>query len=267
MRFSQNGFSLVELSIVLVILGLLTGGILAGQSLIRAATLRAVPTEYQRYITATQAFRDKYLSLPGDFRRAPDFWTPAAACPGIFSTAAGGTCGGNGDGQISPSAITANELYRFWQHLALAGLIEGSYTGVPSSGAYNAYSTVTGSNAPSSKASNAGWTAQHFGTVPISQINGYFDGNYNNAFLYGTLSATSIHSGSLFNAEDAWNIDSKLDDGRPATGNVRSLEVQGGVSNGHCSSMAPSALVSLTDSVYNVQFPNIACSFIFITGF
>lgn len=60
-----KAFSLVELSIVLVILGLLTGGILAGQSLIRAAELRAVSTEYSRYITATQSFRDKYFAVPG----------------------------------------------------------------------------------------------------------------------------------------------------------------------------------------------------------
>ncbi len=54
----KNGFSLVELSIVLVILGLPTGGILAGQSLIRAAELRSVSTEYNRFVTATQSFRD-----------------------------------------------------------------------------------------------------------------------------------------------------------------------------------------------------------------
>ena len=63
---AQPGFSLVELSIVLVILGLLTGGILAGQSLIRAAELRSISTDYSRYIAAVQAFRDKYFALPGD---------------------------------------------------------------------------------------------------------------------------------------------------------------------------------------------------------
>lgn len=66
----RNAFSLVELSIVLVILGLLVGGILAGQSLIRASELRAVTSEQARIVTAIQAFRDKYFALPGDMRNA-----------------------------------------------------------------------------------------------------------------------------------------------------------------------------------------------------
>ena len=69
-----QGFSLVELSIVLVILGLLTGGILAGQSLIRASELRAATAEYQRYATSIQSFRDKYMALPGDMTNATRFW-------------------------------------------------------------------------------------------------------------------------------------------------------------------------------------------------
>ena len=70
----RKGFSLVELSIVLVILGLLVGGVLSGQSLIRAAELRAATQEYQRYYTATQTFRDKYFAIPGDFNNAQAFW-------------------------------------------------------------------------------------------------------------------------------------------------------------------------------------------------
>ncbi|MFZ4541879.1 MAG: type II secretion system protein [Rickettsiales bacterium] len=58
---THHAFSLVELSIVLVILGLLVGGILSGQALIRASELRSVSTEQQRYFTAIQTFRDKYL--------------------------------------------------------------------------------------------------------------------------------------------------------------------------------------------------------------
>ncbi len=56
-----NAFSLVELSIVLVILGLLVGGVLSGQSLIRAAELRSITEDYARYVTATHTFKDKYL--------------------------------------------------------------------------------------------------------------------------------------------------------------------------------------------------------------
>lgn len=73
----KNAFSLVELSIVLVILGLLTGGILAGQNLIRAAELRSVTTQLQQYQTALQTFRNKYFALPGDMTKATDFWTSA----------------------------------------------------------------------------------------------------------------------------------------------------------------------------------------------
>lgn len=132
---SQSGFSLVELSIVLVILGLLTGGILGGQALIRAAELRSLTVELERLSTATYSFRDKYFGMPGDITNATAFWgdqaTGVNACPSP-STPDGspGTCNGNGDGQFSGGDLGEN--LRALQQLALAGLIEGSYTGIPS---------------------------------------------------------------------------------------------------------------------------------------
>lgn len=134
---SQNGFSLVELSIVLVILGLLTGGILGGQELIRAAELRAAPTELNKYRTAVYTFRDKYFALPGDMPNAVRFWTPAAggtadgmdsACTSLDHTSPSTgteTCNGNGNNQIE----LGSEMLRFWQHLGNAGLIEGAIHG------------------------------------------------------------------------------------------------------------------------------------------
>ena len=96
----QRGFSLVELSIVLVILGLLTGGILAGQSLIRASELRAVSTEFQRYVAAVNTFRDKYFMLPGDMSNATAFWgEDAAQCD---TAAADGTPGSQGADGVQP---------------------------------------------------------------------------------------------------------------------------------------------------------------------
>ena len=66
----NQGFTLVELSIVLVILGLLVGGVLTGQSLIRAAELRTVSTQYATFSTAVNTFRDKYFTIPGDMTNA-----------------------------------------------------------------------------------------------------------------------------------------------------------------------------------------------------
>lgn len=78
----MRGFSLVELSIVLVILGLLTGGILSGQSLIRAAELRSVVTDIQQIQTSIYSFRDRYMALPGDMKDATDFWGIAGGSNG-----------------------------------------------------------------------------------------------------------------------------------------------------------------------------------------
>jgi prepilin-type N-terminal cleavage/methylation domain-containing protein len=77
-RYASRAFSLVELSIVLVILGLLVGGVLSGQSLIHAAELRAVTTEYQKYMTAVRSFKDKYFASPGDMNNATSLWGVAA---------------------------------------------------------------------------------------------------------------------------------------------------------------------------------------------
>ena len=80
-RAETQGFSLVELSIVLVILGLLTGGILAGQNLIRASELRSVSTQINQLNTAFMTFRDTYFALPGDMRNAQDFWGGTKCIP------------------------------------------------------------------------------------------------------------------------------------------------------------------------------------------
>ena len=157
----KHGFSLVELSIVLVILGLLTGGILAGQSLIRAAELRTVTNDFTRYVTATHTFRDKYFSIPGDMTNATKFWGAAdptpATCRALTTPSTGtATCDGNGNGTIlTPGdATTFFEMHRFWQHLAHAGLIEGTYTGVTAVAAQPG-KVIPGTNAPLSRLSKS----------------------------------------------------------------------------------------------------------------
>jgi len=219
----HNAFSLIELSIVLVILGLLTGGILTGQSLIRASELRAVSTEYNRFSTAALAFRDKYLALPGDMKNATQFWGIAAGTLGNdatcqnFASTTTATCNGDGDG--TPNSGTSNERYRFWQHLANAGMIEGSYTGTAGSG--GAEHHVIGSNAPASKLSNAGWTmdSNRAGFAGDAWLWAFPAGRYIFLKIGGPTTNTETYNRTL-KPEEAWNIDVKIDDGKPGLGKL-----------------------------------------------
>lgn len=219
----KQGFSLVELSIVLVILGLLTGGILAGQSLIRASELRAVTTEYQRIITATQTFRDKYMALPGDMANATRFWgrtVNAAHCVTNSAAAvtAPGTCDGTGSGFLETvnAANQSAEMFQFVNQLALAGLVEGSYSGM--SGA-SAGAHATSSNVFSSKLNNGYFTPSYVISTFAGDANAYAL-NYSNHLRFGALTGTGQSQGPLLKPEEAWGIDTKLDDGKPAYGKV-----------------------------------------------
>lgn len=268
---ATKAFSLVELSIVLVILGLLTGGILAGQSLIRAAELRAVSSEYNRYVTALGTFRDKYFQLPGDFQKATDFWGTAANCPGHSgntTVAVQATCNGNDDGRIQPNAPSSNEIFRAWQHLANAGLIEGTYLGVPNSATWSDPHTVIGSNAPASKLGKAGWALYHFtnSALDVSNTN-YFEADYNNFFFYGASSGTNVPNQQILSPEEAWNIDTKMDDGRPAQGRVMTFEAHGGTASDDCTDLAPSNSLSRTASNYVLSNSGPYCALMMKTGF
>ena len=252
----KHGFSLVELSIVLVILGLLTGGILTGQTLIRAAELRAVTTEFQRYQSAVNTFRDKYFALPGDMRNAEDFWGTASSgtCPTASGTGTQ-TCDGDGDGNLSN---VSNESFRFWQHMANAGLIEGTYTGV--AGAAGVFDHVPAENVPASKLSRGGWGARS-----LNNFGGGSDlyaRDYGNQFDFGNGGTGSIvgvaPNGRILTPEETWNIDTKLDDGLPGRGGVivRNWDI--------CTFSADEDDL---DAAYNLALNSISCSIIFTNAF
>ena len=103
------GFTLVEIAIVLVIIGLLLGGVLKGQSLIDSARVKNIIQQSTSLTSAVNAYQDKFRARPGD---------------DVAGTthAPGATGNGNGDGQIAEYQLAP-------QHLALAGFITGSFNG------------------------------------------------------------------------------------------------------------------------------------------
>ncbi|MCA1789926.1 MAG: prepilin-type N-terminal cleavage/methylation domain-containing protein [Thioalkalivibrio sp.] len=119
MNKHQSGFTLVEIAIVLVIIGLLLGGVLKGQEMIANAKFRNLQSEIQSYAAAMYSFQDRFGALPGDMS--------AAAAQAQLDPAAPG---GNNNGQIQGNncSAAANESCRAWQHLRYANLIPGDPT-------------------------------------------------------------------------------------------------------------------------------------------
>jgi prepilin-type N-terminal cleavage/methylation domain-containing protein len=123
----QSGFTLVEIAIVLVIIGLLLGGVLKGQELINSAKVKNLATDFRNIPLFIYGYQDKYKAIPGDQAQAAlDVQFPpantAAAC-----TPASATCAqGNGvlNGAWTDAAVTS-ETFVFWQHVRLANLAAG----------------------------------------------------------------------------------------------------------------------------------------------
>ena len=267
---NTNAFSLVELSIVLVILGLLTGGILTGQSLIRAAELRSVVTEFQRYQTAIRSFQDKYMALPGDMRNATAFWGFAGGSTGTdaacyTSTTGTGTqtCNGDGDGLIinSGSGNTYRERFMFWQHLANAGLIQGSYSGI--AGSANSYDHET-TNSPLGKIGSSMWSVYNSSNTVHSGATSVFNGVYPSQITFGAIVADVDPYGNLLSPEEMWNIDTKLDDGLPAQGKITPRMRANCTVAANGSAITTSAAdAAKLDAKYNLTDTSKACSIIF----
>lgn len=233
----KKGFSLVELAIVLVIIGLIVGGILTGQDLIHASELNAIQSDVNRYSVAVNTFRLKYNGLPGDLVNAQSYWG-AETCPGSGATAdVAGTCNGNNN-----AIFDGNEPYRAWEHLRLAGLISGGYSGrVGASPNF----IVAGEN------------------MPATQLNGMVIPGYMssaNAALYtynkmgNYFQFISTGSTPFLTPADTASIDGKYDDGLPAFGKISTPN----------NTVAPGCASSNTASaaVYQVSSSSLGCYFV-----
>jgi prepilin-type N-terminal cleavage/methylation domain-containing protein len=179
----QAGFTLIEIAIVLVIIGLLLGGVLKGQELITSARVRNLISQQDGIKAAYFGFPDRFRALPGDY---------SLASTNIANVAAGAN--GNGNGQILTAVTdTIDEYIAVWDHLSKAGFINGSYT-------YAANPETPG-------------------TAPTSPYARYIQVIYDNAYgAGGGALRHNIKTGNGIPSELLSEIDRKIDDGNPVTG-------------------------------------------------
>ena len=120
MKNNQSGFTLIEIAIVLVIIGLLLGGVLKGQELINSAKVKNLATDFKNIPVFVYGYQDKFRSMPGDDKAVADH----LGASGQEATAASAVLGnGTIEGTWDDKNIT--ESHTFWQHVRLAGLAPG----------------------------------------------------------------------------------------------------------------------------------------------
>jgi prepilin-type N-terminal cleavage/methylation domain-containing protein len=214
-KHHQSGFTLIELSIVLVIIGLIVGGVLVGQDMIKAAQVRATVGQVEKYNAAANTFLTKYNGLPGDIAGAANF--------GLAATGAGTGVGlGNGNKLIEASCNgtvgnqAGGETLLFWTHLSQANLIAEKVTNaIDLTYACPAATAIDASVLPLAKLGGS----NYFGVTSAAGFN---------YFLIGVSGTTVVTTGAYSAAKkltplDAFSIDSKFDDGLAASGIVRAV--------------------------------------------
>jgi len=202
---TSKGFTLIEMSIVLVIIGLIIAGVLVGKDMVTNARVMKIINEVNNYTIAVDQFSERFSYLPGDFPNAWSYW-PSEGCSNSWVGASGAGCNGNGNGQIY--SFPGREQLRAWQHLSLSGLVPQSYTGVLDGNAYR-----LGVNVAPSSAENAAYMIRY-------DASNTYNGKSGNNIMLGAKSGLAFLWGPALNSVNAWKIDKKLDDGTAWTGKV-----------------------------------------------
>jgi len=207
MKKRQQGFTLIEIAIVLVIIGLLLGGILKGQELINSARVRNIAAQIDGIKVAYLAFQDRYRILPGDM----DTTTASTSLPQVNGAAAPG-CGTAGSGLCANGVIDAPETSLVWSQLSAAGFITGTYCANPCA----SLASDTGTTAPAPTPT----------TVPSNAFSGWVqlvtDQDYEDVVSPTLPSAhLNIKTGGNVPIGILLELDNKIDDGIPSTGAFR----------------------------------------------
>lgn len=212
--YDKKGFTLIEISIVLIIIGLVIGGIIIGQDLVASSRIRATVSQYEQFQSAANTFKLKYAYLPGDL--------PNAAAYG-FTAATTGTFVRAGDGLLQSSNGVmqwsyygpGQETTQFWRQLSVSNLIDVAIAD-PGSGTINPSAPNPATYFPQAKIGG-----QNYWLVNT-------DNKVNFYTMFGLSAASSPYSttAALPNIT-AYALDTKIDDGMPNRGKVRGLILWG----------------------------------------
>ena len=214
-RKNQKGFTLVELAVVMIIVGLLIGGILKGQELIANAQVASLVTQAKGIDAGISTFRDSYRAFPGDMNTAQARLPNCVAGNNCFNGGGTGIIDNpvTGVGTAAAAGNGTQESGNFFTQMALAGNIGGVD---PTGGA--AY----GGQFPDTPV-GGGFSIGHTNAGAISaQIQGgatVLGGHY--LIMNSALGALAASTGPI-NASQAARIDRKMDDGNADSGSVRS---------------------------------------------
>lgn len=189
-RNKAKGFTLVEIAIVLVIIGLLLGGILKGQEMITQAKVKNIMADFSGISAAYHGYQDRYRMIPGDDNGAVKRWNLTAGLEG------------NADGVVAGiyKSSTANEESRlFWLHLRQAGFVSGTGQEPPFNAVTGRLGVQTGN----------GLTGTNAKPIMGQDANGT-----------GGFSGLTVCSANLPD-KIAIAVDTQMDDGKIQTGTVR----------------------------------------------
>lgn len=224
----KSGFTIIELSIAIVIIGLVVAGVMAGKEMMDASRQSSLISDIKSYEVAVNTFELNYDAYPGDMRNATDYWgADSAGCPSNVSSS--GTCDGNGDGMVgielrNGNLSTNNEPGRVWQQLSLAKLLKTNYL------LSNSFDPDIGVNTPATDYNRTTITYGYYNFwQPYSLYDQVLDrmvkGQKGNVFCtngddYGLTDPCSSPDNSAIRAKDGKEIDLKIDDGFANSGRV-----------------------------------------------
>ena len=230
---AKRGFTLVELSIVLVIVGLIIAGVLKGQELLENTRMKASLSQVEAIRAAASTFIERYQALPGDYSEGNNLATNVGADWGaLCDGSTDAKC--DGDGVIEGTGI-ADETLIFWQHLSAANMIKGVQVD-------NVPSTKVGIGLPAADV-GGGYTVD-------------FEENTAKTTHWITLGDGGATPVGVVDSQMAREMDAKVDDGRPQSGSVRT-------STAGCTVGALSASAVLASDTYLVATIQSQCAMVF----